>query len=179
MVEEQGKVTGRDWQTELSLPTYAEEWAQWAEVRGMSTRSVRFIVMDQSESRLPGHTRLTPQTVTLPDTVPLELGHSGFLIGVVHAFVTGFDEVRAMIPDLFNIEIPDPQPEGDYIIGTARLFDSPLANAAWRGLQRGIFSHVCPMVLTAERVETLVQVTLTPGDYVGCTGARVLATWEA
>lgn len=177
-VAAQGLVVGRNWQHELELPTYQEEWEQWARPVGMSLRHVRFIVMDQSESRLPGHRRLNPQAIVLPEQVPLELGHSGFLIGYVYSFVCGFDEMREMVPSLFNFQIPDPQPEGDFIVGTARLFDSRLSDVAWRGLQREIFSHVCPMVFMNEGAERLVQVTLTPGDFVGCPGARVLATWE-
>jgi hypothetical protein len=181
LIEAQGRVRGRDWQSELKLPIYAEEWEQWSEVRGMSSRHVRFIVMDESASRLPGHPRLNPQAITLPKEVPLELGHSGFVIGFVHSFITGFDELRNMIPELFGIEIPLDLIEGDYIVGEARLFDSLLADAAWRGLQQGIFSHTCPMIFSpaeSPSMESLAQVSLVCGDYAGCPGARVLKTWS-
>jgi hypothetical protein len=181
MVEEQGRVRGRDWQTELSLPTYAEEWEQMAEVVGMSNRSVRFILMDQSESRLPGHPRLNPQAVTLPKTCPLEVGHTGFVVGFVHGFITAFDEMRELVPQLYDIEIPDPKPEGDYIVGTARLYDSQLADAAWRGIKQGIFSHMCPMIFAPAEspdMQRLAQVSLACGDYPGCPGARILKTLE-
>ena len=178
-IEEQGHVIGRNWQQELELPTYQEEWEAMATVRGMSLRHVRFIVMDQSASRLPGHARLQPKAVILPSTCPFELGHTGFVIGNVYGFVTGFDELRELIPSLFNIEIPT-EPEGDFIIGTARLFDSALAQKAWEGLQLGIFTHVCPMIFTPAEspgMQRLAQVSLVPGDFVGCEGARILTTW--
>lgn len=178
MIEEQGKVVGRNWQAELKLPVYQEEWEEWGLVRGMSRRSVRFIVMDESASRLPGHVRLNPQAIALPRSCPFELGHSGFLIGSVHAFITGFGDVRELVPSLFGFEVPLDLIEGDYIVGEARLFDSPLATKAWQGLQQNIFTHVCPMTFMADGVESLVQVTLTPGDFVGCENARILATWE-
>ena len=181
MIEEQGHVTGRNWQHELELPTYQEEWEAMAQARRMSLRHVRFVVMDESASRLPGHTRLCPKTVVLPPQgCALELGHTGFVIGFVHAFITGFDELRSAIPSLFGFEIPPPAPEGDFIVGTARLFESPLAEKTWQGLQQGIFTHVCPMTFVASPSgrDTLVQVTLTTGDYAGCPGARILTTWE-
>lgn len=177
-VAEQGCVRGRDWQTELSLPTYAEEWEQMAEVVGMSNRGLRFIVMDQSPSRLPGHPRLNPKTIVLPAQCPLELGHTGFVIGFVYRFTTAFDDVRDLVPSLFNVEVPLDLIEGDYVIAEAVLFDSPLADAAWEGLQLGIFSHTCAMTFMADGVESLVQVTLTCGDFPGCPGARILKTWE-
>lgn len=180
-VEEQGRVRGRDWQQELGLPTYFEQWEIAAQVRGMSNRSVRFILMDQSESRLPGHPRLNPQAVTLPKTCPLEVGHSGFLVGFVHAFITGFDEMRELVPQLYDIEIPDPKPEGDYIVGTARLYDSQLADVVWQGIKQKIFSHVCPMIFAPAEspdMQRLAQVSLACGDYPGCPGARILKTWE-
>lgn len=181
LVEEQGRVTGRNWQDELRLPTYQEEWEAMAQVRGMSGRHVRFLCMDQSESRLPGHPRLNPKTVVLPEHgCPFELGHTGFVIGTVYAFITGFDDLRTEIPSLFGFALPF-EPEGDFIIGQAVLFDSDLANASWEGLQKEILTHVCPMTwrADAEGAEHLVQVTLTPGDYPGCPNSQILAMWEA
>lgn len=178
LIEGQGKVVGRNWQHELNLPTYQEEWDEMAEVRGMSNRAVRFIVMDESASRLPGHPRLNPQAIMLPKTCPLELGHSGFVVGFVHSFVCGFDELRAWTPELFGIEVPLDVIEGDYIVGTARLYDSQLSDAAWQGIQRKIFSHVCAMTFMADGKESLVQVSLVCGDFPGCENARILKTWE-
>lgn len=182
-IEQQGSVTGRDWQGELGLPTYYEEWEAMAALRSNeSRRGLRFVLMDESPTRLAGNPRLQPQRVTLSTTCQLELGHTGFVIGIVHRFVLGFDELRSQIPTMFGIEIPADL-EGDFIIGTALLFDSPLAEKAWEGLQRGIFTHVCPALLrpTSEPPGTgqLVQVSLVPGDYPGCPNARVIGGWSA
>lgn len=181
-IQDQGTVTGRDWPSELSLPTYYEDWELLSRIRGVSPRHVRFVLMDESPTRLPGNPRLQPQKVTLPmpQTCALELGHTGFLIGVVYAYIVGFDELRTEVPSMLGIELPM-ELDGDYIIGQAQLFDSPLADAAWLGLQRNIFTHVCPNIFRPTGAEpgtgTLVQVTLTPGDYPGCPNARVLNTW--
>ena len=77
---------------------------------------------------------------------------------IVHTFLLGFEELRAQI-------------------------DSPLAEKAWDALQRGIFTHVCPLVFRKcdEPVGTgqLVEISLVDGGYPGCQHARVLKTWEA
>lgn len=182
-IQEQGAVTGRNWQRELGLPTYYEEWEAMARIRGLSARHIRFVLMDESATRLPGNPRLQPQKVTLPatSTCPFELGHTGFVVGVVYTFLLGFDELRTQIPSMFGFELPKGL-EGDYIIGQAQLFDSLLADKAWEGLQRGIFTHTCPVLFrqTEEPAGTgqLVEVTLTPGDYPGCPGAGVLKIWD-
>jgi hypothetical protein len=79
-----------------------------------------------------------------------------------------------------QIEVP-PDVEGDCIIAQAQLFDSLLAEKAFEGLQRGIFTHVCPLILRKpdEPLGTgqLVEVSLTTDDYPGCPGARILKTW--
>lgn len=183
-IQEQGAVTGRNWQAELGLPTYHEEWEAMARIRGLSSRHIRFVLMDESITRLPGNPRLQPQQITLPPSAScsLELGHTGFVVGAVYTFLLGFDELRTQIPSMFGFEPPNGL-EGDYIIGQAQLFDSLLADKAWEGLQRGIFTHTCPLLFrhTEEPAGTgkLVEVALTPGDYPGCPGAGVLKIWDA
>lgn len=51
VIEEQGRVTGRDIESELGLPKYFEEWEILAKHSGLSGRQIQFIVMDQSETR--------------------------------------------------------------------------------------------------------------------------------
>lgn len=180
-IQEQGQVVGRDWQKELGLPQYYEDWELLARDTRLSAQYLRFVLMDEAVTRLQGHPRMQPQKVILPQVCPLELGHTSFLIGIVHAFILGFDAARQEIPSMLGIEVPRDL-EGDYIIGTAQLFDSLLAQKAWEGLQKNIFTHVCPNVFrpAGEPPGTglLVQVTLAPGDYPGCPNARILKTWE-
>lgn len=182
VIEAQGRVTGRDIEAELGLPQYFEEWEELAKPRGLSSRQLRFILMDESETRFPGQYKLQPQQVALPTTCHLEFGHRGFVVGIVSAFILGFDDRRAQIPALFGVELPK-DTEGDYIVGQATLMDSPLADKAWDALQLGIFTHVCPLIFRTpdEPVGTghLVEVSVTTGDYPGCPGARVLKTWTA
>lgn len=180
-IQEQGQVIGRDWQGELELPHYYEEWELMARATGLSARRLNFVLMDEAVTRLPGNPRMCPQQVTLPQACPLELGHTGFVIGVVFNFFLGSDAAYPQIPRLLGFDVPSDL-EGNYIIGTGQLLDSPLAQKAWQGLQQTIFTHVCPNVFrpadALPGTGQLVQVTLTPGDYPGCPNARVLQTWE-
>lgn len=177
-IEQQGRVAGRDWQPELGMPLYFEEWESMARLHSVQSRHVvRFVLLDESPTRLPGNPRLQPQRVTLPAMCQLELGHTGFVVGMVHTFMPVSMAMREQIQIFFDLKIPTDL-EGDFIIGMASLFDSPLAEKAWEGLRRGIFTHVCPALLrpSSEPPETgqLVQVSLVPGDYPGCLNARVL-----
>jgi hypothetical protein len=184
VIADQGRVVGRDIEKELRLPKYRDDWEHLATSRGLSARQCRFVLMDESETRFPGQPRLRPQQIMLPTTCYLEFAHRGFIVGVVNAFLLGFDEQRTSLPSLLGIDLPTDM-EGDYIIGQAILFDSPLADAAWLALQRGLFTHVCPLILR-EHPETepvgtgrLVEVSLTSDDYPGCANARILAIWTA
>lgn len=176
--EGQGHTTGRDWQQELKLPHYFEQWEEMARVRNndLTGRRIRFLLMDESETRLTGRPRYSPKAVAIPQVALFELAHTGFVIGLVHAFVHGSEHLRAWLP-------PDLEPEGSHIIAEASLFDSPLADRAWEGAQRGIFTHVCPVIASAhdtpEGGGELVQVSLVPGDYPGIPNARVLSWWES
>lgn len=180
-IEDQGRVTGRNIEAELGLPKYFEEWEEMAQPRGLSGRRIQFIVMDESETRFPGHYRFQPQRITLPTTCSLEFAHHGFLVGIVHPFLLGFDELCSLTHSMSGIELPK-EMKSDYVIGEATLFDSPLADKAWDALRLGIFSHVCALVLrTGEEpagTGSLVEVSLVAGDYPGCPGAKILKMWD-
>jgi hypothetical protein len=170
-VEQQGSVTGRDWRQELGLPYYFEEWEEMAKLRSDEPRGrVTFIAMDESPTQLVGHPRMQPKQIALPTQCSLELGHTGFLIGALYGYFLG------RLPPGLNV--PLPTLEGDFIVGQATFFDSALAEKAQEGVQRNIFSHVCPVVWSTEGAPVgtglLVQLSLVPGDYPGCPNARVL-----
>ncbi len=82
---------------------------------------------------------------------------------------------------MLGVEIPR-DVEGDYIVGYAQLFTSRLAETAWHGVQQKLFTHVCPNLLRPHGAPpgtgSLVQVTLTPGDFPGCPHARILRAWD-
>ncbi len=184
-ITEQGKVIGRDWQGELGLPHYYEDYEAMARVESLSTHRVAFVLMDEAPTSLPGAPRMFPRQVTLPQTCPLELGHTGFVIGTCHAWLPAFDagrtEMAALMTELLGFDVPGDL-EGDYIVGFAQLFQSPLAERAWEGIHQDIFTHVCPNILrphgAAAGTGSLIQVTLTPGDYPGCPHARILRAWD-
>ena len=106
VIQDQGRVTGRNIEAELCLPKYFEEWEVLAKPRGLSRHQIQFIVMDQSKTRFPDRYRFQPQRVTLPSTCHLEFGHRGFVVGIVHTFLLGFEELREQIPSMFSVELP-------------------------------------------------------------------------
>lgn len=180
VIQEQGSVIGRDLERELGLPHWYEEWEEMATPKGLSRRQLRFVLMDESPTRFPGQYRYQPQQITLPPTCYLEFGHRGFVVGVVSVFVLGF---RDNLDTLTRMGLAVPADvEGDYLIGQATLFESPLAEKAWDALQRDIFTHVCPALLRQpdELAGTgrLMEVSLTTDDYPGCPGAKILTYWE-
>ncbi len=63
------------------------------------------------------------------------LGHTGFVIGLC--------EVRQ---------------QGECLVGDAILYDSPLADIAWHGIQHAIFTHSCSVLADGN---TLIEVALT------------------
>ena len=183
VIQEQGKVTARDLERELGLPHYFEEWEAMAKPNGFSPRQIRFVLLDESQTRLPGSYRLRPKEITLPPTGTcyLEFGHKGFLIGVVSVFYLGFKD---NLDDLAQMGIDIPMfVEGDCMIAQATLFNSPLADKAWEALQCGVFTHVCPLILkrTDDPIGAgqLTEVSLVTGDYPGIPGARIMKWWEA
>jgi hypothetical protein len=179
-IQEQGLATARDIQTELNLPTYYEEWAALAKPTGLSTRRVMFVCADESQTRLHGNPRLQPQQIVLPQQCHLEFGHRSFLVGTVFSLIVAYADARADLRQI-GLDIPA-SVEGDCIVGTARLFCSPLADKAWEAIERGIFTHVCPLIFRPHTAPLgtgqLVEVSLTTSDYPGCPGARILKAWE-
>jgi hypothetical protein len=187
-VEGQGQVKGRDWQSELFLPKYREDWEALARPRGLSARRVSFVLMDEAPTNQKGHPRLRPEMIELPTSCQFELGHTGFVVGIVNYFVPllrsqklSCSDEPVLLPSLEPFSIPF-TPEGSFVVAHARLYDSPLAEAAWLGITRGIFSHVCPIIFrpfgAPADTGTLLQVSLVPGDFPGCPNARIMRQWE-
>ena len=183
-IAEQGAVQGRNWQQELELPTYYEEWEAMARPHSLTSgRRIQFVLMDESVTRLQGNPRLQPQHIMLPYPMkcPLTLSHTGFVVGTVYSFLLISEPDREALKRL-GIDQPD-FTEGQWILSEAELFDSTLADTAWQGLQGQIFTHTCPVLLTKPGEPIgggqLIEVALTPGDFPGCQNARVLKTWEA
>jgi len=163
---------------DLGLPHYREDWERFAESTGMSSRMIRFILLDESESRLVGSPRYQPQTIAYPDSCVLEFGHRGFAVGRVTGITRcvnpSEDELQAL-----GVNVPV---EGSCLIGEAQLFKSPLAGKAWEAIERGLFTHVCALLFTQPHEPlgggTLVEVSLVNGDYPGCRNARIIHRWE-
>ena len=172
-IQEQGAVQGRNWQQELKLPTYHEEWEAMARPHSLTSgRRIRFVLMDESVTRLQGTPRLQPHHVMLPYPMrcPLTLSHTGFVVGTVYSFLLIREEDREALKGL-GIDQPD-FTEGQWILSEAELFDSSLADTAWQGLQEQIFTHTCPVLFSKPGEPIgggqLIEVALTPGDYPGC-----------
>lgn len=145
---------------------------------GMSNRWLSFVLVDGSESRLVGNPRYQPQTIAFPPSCPLEFGHRGFVVGRVSEITRHLNPTQN---DLKAIGVNVPV-EGSLLLGQAQLFDSPLADKAWEAIERGIFTHVCP-ILFREHHEplgsgSLWEASLITGDYPGCRNARILRKWE-
>ncbi len=183
--EAQGYTAGRDWRRELGLPTYFEQWEAMAKFRNddLTGRRIQFVLMDESETHLSGRPRYNPAVVALPEVALLELGHAGFIVGLVSGFRLAVGEQRHLLPKALGITLPeDMVPQGNFVIAEAALFDSALADKAWQGLQQGLFTHVCPAIFTPdgspEGGEKLVMVSLVPGDGASIANARVLSWRE-
>ncbi len=167
----------RDWLAELELP---KDWAKLETLaqpqRGMSTRRLRFILADESLTIMPGIQRFKPkQWVFFPgESYCFTLAHLGFVIGTV-------DSIWRAKPE----ELEQNTVEGAAILAEATLYDSPLADAAWRGIQLGIFGHACGVVRMWRAPlpdggefakDELLEVALT--DRPGCPNARIIRTWQ-
>jgi hypothetical protein len=179
LVDQQGLAEARAIDKELGLPIHYEQWAEIAKPAGMSTRRIEFIVTDESVTNLKGNPRNQPQRIELPEACYLEFGHRSFLVGLVTSLVLFPAGIRDAFADM-GLHIP-PYVEGDCILGEATLFNSVLARKAWEGIERGVFTHVCPLIFRDPDAPIgtgkLVEVSLT-GDYVGCRNARILKAWE-
>lgn len=180
-IEQQATAKGRDWQTELGMPTYFEEWEQMARFRSTARRGdLKFVVADESQTNLPGHPRLQPKLLSLTTVCPLELAHSGFIVGMVYAYVLGIEEGRYALPPWLTLTLP--QTKGDTLVACAQFIDSPMAEKAIEGLRRKIFTHICPTVFrpdgAPEGSGAVLQVSLVPGDFPGIENARVFSFTE-
>lgn len=164
---------------ELGLPHYFEEWQALAHASDMSSRMLRFILMDESASRLVGSPRYQPRNITWSASCALEFGHRGFLVGRLTSIIQCFDLPAEVLKAL---GIDDPV-EGACLIGEAQLFKSRLADKAWEAIQRGIFTHVCPLLFRQPHqtlgTGQIVEVSLVTGELPGCRNARMLKAWES
>lgn len=188
VVQEEWPLGVRNWLGELGLPNNHEDLDILARPRGMSARRISFILLDEAPTRFPGQPRLNPENIGLPPAVQFELGHIGYAIGTVDYFVPLLQSRKLSSSDQpvllqsiepFSITF---SPEGSYVVAQAKFYDSPLAEAAWLGITRGIFSHACPVVFRrsdeAADTGTLIQVSLVTSDFPGCNNARILRQWE-
>jgi hypothetical protein len=191
VVPESGPV--RDWLAELGIP---KDWGAieaMAQPRGLTARRIRFIVCDESPTRFPGNPRLQPSHIIIPhDQRLLTLGHLSYNVGILEwlnhgipqACLSDVDFMRALNPssDLFLAPDEGPEPEGRFILGQARLFDSELADKAWQGIEWKIFTHVCGVLLripATSPYQQIAEVAIIDGPGAGCPGARILKHWEA
>ncbi len=161
----------RNWLSELDLPLDWDALEILARPRGLSPRYFRCVVSDESLMRgfpVPWRNRLGEWKVRLGGQ-PLTLAHLGYAIGVMELLWFGRPGEAEPV-------------EGLFLMGQARLYESPLADAAWRGIQQGIFGAVCAVVVRPIEIELgggeLVEVALGELDQVGCVNARILEAWE-
>jgi len=157
-----------DWLEELGLP---KDWVQLdrlAKYTGDSCRMMKFILVDESQTKFPGAWRFKPTEIRFQSSgYPITLGHLGLIIG------------RCDLLCLFPAGVI-PEAEGACIVGIGTFFDSALATAAWTGIERKIFTHVSGVIARPSTDPpgggaVIDEVGLT--DYPGCTGALILKTW--
>lgn len=188
MVEDDEPV--RDWLAELGLPKDWDALERLAQPQGLSARRFRCIVADESPTTFPGGFRLQPAKIWWRDRLLLTLAHLGFFVGAVEWIYHGLPRAALADQDLMGVLRPgaklflepdEPEPEGLFIVAQMCLYDSKLADAAWVGIRRGVFGHVCAVLMrvpaTAEPgTGELVEIAI--GDRPGCPGARILRFWE-
>ena len=174
--EQQAQASVPAYERLLGLPTYQEEWDALAIAQELSGRFVRFVLCDQSRTKHLGNYPLQPAGIRLqPARYPLTWGHRGYVIGFCFPVMLHPHESAGVDRPDFVL--------GDCIIGVAELFDSKLADMAWTGLARKMFSHTCA-VLNQKPDDPfgagdLVEIALVSEAEAACPGARVLRTWEA
>lgn len=104
----------------------------------------------------------------------------GMTISDMLTSITQCFDLPAEALKTLGIDVPI---EGACLIGEAQLFNSRLADKAWEAMQRGLFTHVCPLLFRQPQEPlgggTLVEVSLVSGDYPGCRNARIVKAWEA
>ncbi len=174
--EQQAQASVPAYERLLGLPTYQEEWDALAIAQELSGRFVRFVLCDQSRTKHLGNYPLQPTGIRLqPARYPLTWGHRGYVIGFCFPVMLHPHESA-------GVERPD-FVLGDCIIGVAELFDSKLADMAWTGLARKMFSHTCA-VLNQKHDDPfgagdLVEIALVSEAEAACPGAKILKTWTA
>jgi hypothetical protein len=165
-IEEHGEP--RDWLQELDIEKSWERIDQMAVVKGLSRRKFECIIADSSPTKFPGNPRFNISKWTYPSGgLYLELGHLGRYIGVLeHIWLGSPSKVQTVEPP--------------FIMAQATFFDSELAERAWQGLQRGIFTHVSPVLLLPTNEPTGPAILLRAGltDVPSCENARVIRSWE-
>ncbi len=147
-IQEQGAVQGRNWQRSLVSRPITRNGRRWRD-RLTSGRRIRFVLMDESVTRLKGNPRLQPHHVLLPYPMhcPLTLSHTGYIVGTVYSFLLISQQDREALQGM-GIKNPDCT-EGQWILSEAGLCSSPLADKTWQGLQEQIFTHTCPVLLSS------------------------------
>ncbi|WP_447979029.1 hypothetical protein [Candidatus Nitrospira bockiana] len=178
----------RDWVSELQLPADLGDYSSpelrrryepLARPRGLSNRRLWLIVVDETPPRIPAARQHPHQLSFALGGQLLTLEHLGFAIGVCEDIVPGVPSSDEWYEHAAAIQRV-PEAVGAFIVGTARLYNSALADAAWLGLERGIFGHVCPVIFraTGEPAGTgeLVEIALTHRPVFP--GSRVLKWWE-
>jgi len=161
-----------DWLEALSIPKDWDRIAAMAVPHGMSPRRLQYIACDHSETTLQGKFKFQPERITfVPNGLPLTLGHLGYVIGACELLHRG---------DPREIAGTSAQVEGAFIVGEARLFNSDLAAAAWRGIQEGIFKFVSMIVIRPSQEAAgggeIIEIGVT--DSPGCHNAKILKAWE-
>jgi len=164
-----------DWQAELGLPHDLEELAVLARPRGLSSRRLRAVCGDESVTRRSAGRPLRPQEWLYRFSgTPFSMEHLGLIIGVCYRMENFPNDpvVRSIMMDL-------PEAAGNFLVVEVQLYDSMLAEAAWLGIQRRRFTHVCPVLLRPLDAPPdsgeLVEVCLTHRPV--CPGARILKHW--
>ena len=134
---------------------------------GMASWRLRFVIADEGPTCMAGGLRNQPQRwVYRKAGLLFTLSHTGLVIGIMEDIYDGRPG-----------EVPGT--EGHCLIGVARLYNSLLAGAAWRGIERGIFHSVCAVVLLPDPSEPgkgeLLEIAL--ADRPGIKNARILDRW--
>jgi hypothetical protein len=102
------------------------------------------------------------------------------VIGEVRSFYSVHRDSRETVRAM-GVDVPN-YVDGHCLVADAQLYDSRLAETAWDGIERGILSHVCPVVFRQHHepmgAGQLVEVSLTTDYFPGCRNARILKAWE-
>jgi hypothetical protein len=149
----------------LRLPaTWDELDAMSREARRPGRRRVLMTIAD--ESQRPGFPVVRP--------IDIRRARGEIPFTVYHFLVVGtVEDIRLAPPGAFGAT-------GASVVGIAQLDDSPLADAAWRGIQRGLLPAVSG-TFAEDADDSTRYVLLEVGLAVegACPGARVLEAYTA